>query len=215
MTASMWVTRLSLAVVTICITGGGASAELFDHVLATVDGHVIMLSDVRGVERLGLESSIVSHGQTRTVLDELIDRELILAEVERYAPPEPAPEAVAAKVASVRDRFGSEAHLDAELDALGLDRSFVRQWFRNELRIAQYLDQRFAGVIEPTSDEIEAFRRQNPAAVADTQAMDDATAQRTVRERATAARREALVAEWIRGLRARAHISLTQPPSSD
>ena len=37
----------------------------------------------------------------------------------------------------------------------GLDEAFVRLWVRNDLRIEGYLAQRFAGVLEPSDDDID------------------------------------------------------------
>ena len=45
----------------------------------------------------------------RAVLTRLIDRELVLVEVDRYAPPEPGAEAVDAEVRGVRARFVDNA----------------------------------------------------------------------------------------------------------
>ena len=55
----------------------------------------------------------------RAVLTKLIDRELMLAEVDRYAPPEPTAEAVDREVQRVRARFPSPDALRRGARALG------------------------------------------------------------------------------------------------
>jgi hypothetical protein len=135
---------LALAVAT---WGTAASAPaqdvMIDRVLATVDTHVITLSDVRGVRALGLVAAGTPGEATGAVLDALIDRRLVLAEVERYQPPEPDPAAVERGVAAVRAAHA--ASYESALLTSGLDEGFVRQWVRNELRIETYIAQRFAG----------------------------------------------------------------------
>ncbi len=189
-----------------------ASAEVIDRVLATAEGHVITLSDVRTVETLSLVPSLRGDDPRQSTVDRLIDRVLVLQEVERYAPPEPDAAAIAERVASITGHFASPSDLDAALRKVGADRSFLRQWARNDLRIARYLDQRFAGVLEPTEEEIENYRRQHAKELpSGDDAADQAELVRRVRERVTAERRAALIREWIDGLRARADI--TRNPS--
>jgi hypothetical protein len=112
------------------------SAEIIDRVLAVVSGVVITQSDVTAAFDLGLASP----GQTD---DPVIDRQLMLAEVERYAPPEPAPDALGRAVAAVRARFSSEQAFNAALARSGVDAPRLRQLLRDQLRIDAYLDQRF------------------------------------------------------------------------
>ena len=77
-------------------------AETIDRVVSVVGGHVIMLSDVSAARELGLESPDPGPDPVRAMLSRLIDRQLMLAEVDRYAPPEPAAEAVDRGLAAVR-----------------------------------------------------------------------------------------------------------------
>jgi len=80
----------------------------------------------------------------RLVLDKLIDRELVLAEVDRYAPPEPEAAAVDREIARVHDRFASAQAFEAALERSGIDDKHLRETLRQDLRAAAYLDQRFA-----------------------------------------------------------------------
>jgi hypothetical protein len=199
------------AILIACVLSATASAEVIDRVLATAEGHIITLSDVRIVETLGLVPSLRGNDPGRSTVDRLIDRLLVLQEVERYAPPEPDAASIAERVSSISSHFASDADLELALRKVGADRAFLRQWARNDLRIARYLDQRFAGVLEPTGDEIENYRRQHANELASgDQAADQAELLRRVRERVTAERRAALIREWIDGLRARANIAVNR-----
>jgi len=113
-------------------------AETIDRVLAVVAGQIITLSDVTAA-RAGNTADPV-----RAVLSKLIDRELVLAEVERYAPPEPPAGAVEREIDAVRARFPSTETFDEALARSGLDDTHLRERVRQDLRIRIYEDQRFA-----------------------------------------------------------------------
>ena len=125
-----------------------ASAETIDRVLAVVGGQLITLSDVTAARDLGLQSADNVPDPVRAILSKLIDRELILAEVDRYAPPEPTAEAVEREVGRIRARFPSVDALAAALARSGVDEKHLLEMARQDLRIRAYLDQRFASAQE-------------------------------------------------------------------
>jgi hypothetical protein len=126
------------------VISGGARAETIDRVLAVVAGRLIMLSDVTAARDLRLVPPGGGADPVREVLTRLIDRELVLVEVDRYAPSEPTADAVDREVQRVRARFASEADLDAALARSGIDEKHLRETLRQDLRMRAYLDQRFA-----------------------------------------------------------------------
>lgn len=117
--------------------------EVIDRVLAVAGGEVITLSDVRTARELGRVDVEYSADPIREALSRLIDRALILEEVDRFAPPEPQAADVDASFAAVAERFGSRADFTALLGRLGVDEPYVRELLRADLRIRAYLDQRF------------------------------------------------------------------------
>jgi hypothetical protein len=119
-------------------------AEVVDRVLAVVAGDLITLTDVKAASELGFVTPAAGVDPIRAVLNVLIDRELELAEVERYAPPEPTAEEVDREVERVRARFSSPQAFDAALARNGIDLQHVRETVREDLRIRAYLDQRFS-----------------------------------------------------------------------
>jgi hypothetical protein len=121
-----------------------ARAETLDRVLAVVAGQLITLSDVTAARELGLQSAGSTPDPIRAILSKLIDRELVIAEVDRYAPPEPAPAVLDREVAAVRERFPSQAAFEAALARSGIDEKHVRETLRQDLRIRAYQDQRFS-----------------------------------------------------------------------
>jgi len=136
--------RLIGVVTLLAAMAHGASAETIDRVLAVVAGEVITLTDVAAARDLGLVGASGAVDPVRAVLSTLVDRELILAEVERYVPAEPSAEAVDRELAAVRARFATQAEFDAVLARSGADEKHVREALRQNLRIRAYEDQRFA-----------------------------------------------------------------------
>jgi len=123
---------------------GVVAAETIDRVLAVVAGQLITLTDVTAATDLGLQSADGAADPVRAVLSKLIDRELVLAEVDRYAPAEPTAEAVDREVQRVRQRFLSPEAFDSALARSGIDEAHLRETLRQDLRMRAYLDQRFS-----------------------------------------------------------------------
>ena len=135
-----------LALALTVVVGAAATlhgAEVIDRVLAVAAGQVITLSDVTAARELGLQTVDAGADPVRSVLTKLIDRELMLAEVERYGPPEPAADVVERELAAVRARFPSASAYEATLARSGWDEKRLRDTIRQELRLRAYLDQRF------------------------------------------------------------------------
>jgi len=127
----------------VMLAAATARAETIDRVLAVVAGQLITLTDVTAALDLHLQTPAGAADPVRAVLAKLIDRELILTEVDRYAPPEPTSDAVDREVQRVRARFPSQDALDAALARSGIDEKHLRETLRQDLRMRAYLDQRF------------------------------------------------------------------------
>jgi hypothetical protein len=136
---------------------GAARAETIERVLAVVAGQLITLTDVTAATDLGLQSPERAADPVRAVLNQLIDRQLVLAEVDRYAPAEPTGEAVDREVAGVRQRFPSPAAFEAVLARSGIDEKHLRETLRQDLRIRAYLDQRFSAAADRRLGLVDAW----------------------------------------------------------
>jgi hypothetical protein len=132
--------------------------EVIDRMLAVVAGDLIMMSDVSAAVELGLVPQTSGPDVTRTVLSQLIDRSLMLAEVERYAPPEPNKDAVDREYAAVRDRFSSAQGFEEALVRYGIEEASLRATLRANLRLRAYLAQRFS-TVPPLDEEVAAYYR--------------------------------------------------------
>jgi len=206
--------RTALVMMAALAAAAPGEGQTIDRVMASVGGRIVTLSDVRAARELGLVAAPSQAGGTREVLDRLLDRILMLEEVERYAPPEPDPRAVEARLEAISAAFPSREALEAALRVSGMTESSLRQWVRNDLRIAAYLDQRFAAVLEPTGEELENYVRQvrSDLEAGGGAPPDDRQLRRLARERAITERRQALIRDWLDGLRRRSIVTYTQAP---
>ncbi|MEQ1871043.1 MAG: hypothetical protein ABL961_13595 [Vicinamibacterales bacterium] len=121
------------------------TAEVLDRVLAVAAGDVILLSDVRAARDLGLVPDGGAPDPDRAVLTALIDRALMLDEVDRYATGEALEADVERALDEVRTRVGSPSALTTVLARIGLSERQLRETLRQNLRIRAYLAQRFSG----------------------------------------------------------------------
>jgi hypothetical protein len=183
-----------------------AGAEIIDRVLAVVAGNLITLSDVNAV--IDLHLMIIDEGADpiRQILPRLVDRALMLAEVERYAPPEPDADAVNRQLGAVRARFPTAQAFETTLARVGFDERHLRETLRQDLRIVAYLDQRFT-VQPPTDDDLGRYYRAHPQRFTENERLTPFNQARPrVLEAATTERRQRLVDDWVNGLRRRAEI---------
>lgn len=201
-------TRRLVAVVVLavlaCMAGQRlASGQVLDRLLATVDRQVITLSDVRAALELGLVDARDEAG----ALDALVVRALVLAEVARYAPPEPGPGEVETSLDRIRERLGPDG-LQAAMRRSGLGPDHLRVLIAQDLLIQSYLAQRFSVTAVPTDEQVEEYyqARRDTFVDAAGRPLDAATARPVARERLTAERRARFVDEWIADLRRRAQV---------
>ena len=182
-----------------------AQPELLDRTVALVGGQAITLSDVRAALALGL----IEDGQAAVAdaISRLVDRELILREVQRYAPPPPEASAVEARLAEIRKRAGGE--LAPLFEKYGFTETRLTAWVRDDLRTEAYLAQRFASASVPGDAEVSAaYLRQR--AEFDQKGLTFEQAAPIVRDRLVAERRRELVIDWLSDLRRRTDVIIVQ-----
>ena len=186
-----------------------AGQELIERTLALVGGQPITLNDARAAMTLGLITVPTSGDRVAAAAAELVDRELVLREVQRYAPPAPAPAAIEARLAEIRARFPAGA-LARVLESHGFTEDRLRAWVRDDLRAQAYLAQRFASASSPTEAELSAAYARGRAEF-DAAGLTFEQALPTLRDRLAAERRTELITDWISELRRRTDVVLLSP----
>lgn len=182
-----------------------AQPELLDRTVALVGGQAITLSDVRAALALGL----VDDGKATVAeaTSRLIDRELILREVQRYSPPPPEASAVEARLADIRNRAAGP--LGPLFEKFGFTETRLIAWVRDDLRTEAYLAQRFASASVPGDAEVSAAYLKQRAEF-DKAGMTFEQAAPVVRERLVSERRRELVTDWLSDLRRRTDVVIMQ-----
>jgi uncharacterized protein (DUF1499 family) len=123
---------------------GATQGQTLDRILAIVDGQVITHSDVRAFIDLKLVPTSIDSAQEAAVLTFLIERRLILDQVDRFVISEPSSEIVEAQLDVIRSRFATEVALMRVLDRVGLTPDDLRQVVSDDIRRDAYLADRFA-----------------------------------------------------------------------
>jgi hypothetical protein len=204
-----WTCGIVAAVLIVQVQGvPPAAADVIDRVLAVVGSHVITLSDAQAAIRVGL---IVVGGAPDTIgaaLDELIDRQVVLDEVNRYTGIEPDPAAIESGIASLRQRFPSREAFDEALAGTSLTERRLSDFVRDDLRITTYLEQRFEAT-PATEAEVQRYYRDHPEEFTTAGVLlPFAEVEDVAHELASLERRQAVVGEWKERLRRRAEIKL-------
>jgi len=185
------------------MAGASGAQTLLDRVVARVNGSVILLSDVRAAAMFGL---IDAPADSEDAVEQMVQRALLVEEVNRFPPPEPASDAVDAEVTRLRTRAGGS--LDEVERTTGITAAVVRLLARDRLRIQGYIDQRFGVTVPLTDEQVLQYYREHPEAfTTNGQLAPFDRAQGLARERAGLEQRQRTISQWLRDLRARADVS--------
>jgi hypothetical protein len=129
---------------------GAVHAQVIDRLMAVVSGRTITLSDVNAALLFHLvDPPAATADPAAYTAERLVERTLILTEVERFQPPEPDPIEITIRVDALERGAGSTAAFDRLLAVTGMTRDQLRRYIRDELRIATYLNQRFGATDTP------------------------------------------------------------------
>jgi hypothetical protein len=179
--------------------------QLLDKVLARVGTAAVTLTDVRAAVGLGLVEVTSGDDPDAAGLQRVIDRVIVLNEVARFAPPEPAAADVAEQVAAMKSRAGQS--YDRLAASAGLDEAKLQELARQTLRIRAYTAQRFGLTAQVTEDEARKYFEDHPEQFRREGApLSFEQAAPAARQRASAERLRNTIDQWIRDLRARADV---------
>jgi hypothetical protein len=206
--------RLAIVAAVVLSAPAGLRAEVIDRVLAIVGSQVITLSDARGVVELGLVEPRPGVDPISDALQFLVNRQLMLSEVDRYSAPSPDPAALDRRIAAIRGRFPGDVAFRQALARSALTDARLRDLIGDNLRIENYLDQRFGAAAQPTPEEVERYYLDHRAEFArDGRVPPLSEVQAQARAKVTAERRNFLIAEWLDRVRRRFAVSNLYVPA--
>jgi hypothetical protein len=197
---------LCAAVMTVLVS----QAAVVDRLVAVVSGQPILQSDLRAARAMALVPGAAALDDA-ALTDRLVDRELMRAEVERFSTTLDIERGVSRQGdadARIAKAGGEEA-----LAVLAISRGRLIAWLEDDVRIEQYLRQRFDAAAQPSDDEaLTWYQIHERDYLRDGRPRPFAEVRDEVRARLAAERRQALIDEWIASLRRRATI-VVPPPS--
>ena len=112
--------------------------QLLDRVVARIGTAALTQTDVDAALAFG-----VIDRQAGDPVKQMIDRRLIIAEVNRFPPQEPGETAITEQVAKMKTTAGAQAA--AVMKRTGVDEQRLAEFARETLRIQAYVAQRFGG----------------------------------------------------------------------
>ena len=126
------------------------ASDVIDRIMAVVGTQPITLSEVAAAAEFQLVPVPAgTKDPTGYALDRLIDRSLMLVEVDRFQPPEPDPTEIGSQIDRLQARFGSADGFEKALATTGTTREQLRRYVRDTLRLQIYVNQRFGTILDP------------------------------------------------------------------
>jgi hypothetical protein len=133
-----------------------AQQVTIDRIVARVDTDIILLSDVRALERY--QQLVDGKSETDTqVLDRLIDQWVVRNEADTAQFPHPTPDSIDKGVERVQKSFTSPEEYEAKKKEVGLTDGDVRRMVASQLYLSNYLDSRFRPSVHVEQKDIQEF----------------------------------------------------------
>lgn len=143
------------------ISSALAKNEILDRILAIVSGHIIMQSDVRAFIDLQLIDVPLDVRSESDVLNYLIERRLVIEEVDRYVVSDLPETNTDTHFLEIRERFSSEEAFAIVLQKVGFTNDDIRQVLKDNERSKAYLNDRFSAVNLLTEDQLRKYYQEN------------------------------------------------------
>jgi hypothetical protein len=149
-------------------TFAASRAEVIDRIVATVNRHIILLSDWEDSLRYEAFSSgraldRVTADDRKSALDHLIDQELLREQLKDSDIQRASPEEVAQRVAEIRKQYAegeTELGWRTLLDRYQLDEESLKQRVAAELDLMRLVDARLRPSVTVDSKSIESYYSQ-------------------------------------------------------
>lgn len=217
--------RTRLHFVMALLLAGFAQAQVIDRMVAVVNKHVILESELDQATRMelllqGKPIARLTYADRIAVLERLIDRSLLDQQIVNSAMLEPSPEELKAKIEEIRQDIpgaSSDQHWKDILAGYGLIQQDVEEQLTSQFRILRFIDLRFRGLVRVDKEAIAAYyqdrflpevRKRNasePKLAEVSDKIEQILAEQRIDE---------LLNNWLKTLRAQAHIERMLPATA-
>ncbi len=201
----------------LALTRVAGVAEVIDRIVATVNGHIILLSDWEDSLRYeafsnGRPLDRITAENRKSALDRLIDQELLREQMRTSDIQHASPEEVAQRVAEIRKQYAdaeTELGWRAVLDRYRLSDESLKNRVATELDLMRLVDARLRPSVTVDSKSIESYYRQEllpqlRQSGGQNVPLPDVTAK--IKELLTQKKISQLLTAWLRDLRAGSEI---------
>jgi peptidyl-prolyl cis-trans isomerase SurA len=195
------------------------AGEVIDRIVATVNGHIILQSDWNDALRYeallsGRAVSLFSDEDRRTVLDRLIDQELLAEQMKSASFQHASESDAAAQVAEARKLY-PEASTDEGwqqiLDRFGLTEQALISHVQQQIDLMRLVDAHLRPAVQIDSQNIEAYYREKFVPQLKQSGAGDvplADVSAKIRELLTEQKVSELMVSWLQSLRSESKVSL-------
>ncbi len=194
-----------------------ASPEVIDRIVATVNGHIILLSDWEDSLRYeafssGRSLASMTAEDGKSALDHLIDQELLREQLQASDPQHASPDEVSQRLAEIRKLYpeaDTELGWRALLDRYRLSDDRIKKQIEMELDLLRLVDARLRPSVNVDSKSIESYYNQEllpqlRQSGGHNVALSEVTAK--IRELLTQKKINQLLTAWLQNLRAGSEI---------
>ncbi|MBZ5492357.1 MAG: SurA N-terminal domain-containing protein [Acidobacteriia bacterium] len=211
--------------VIVLLLAGIAQAQVVDRMVAVVNKHVILESELDQATRVEflLQSKPIERVTSvdRTaVLERLIDRSLLDQQIVNPAMLDPAPEELKSKIEELRQGIpgvSTNENWKTILAGYGLTQQDVEEQLTSQFRILRFIDLRFRGLVRIDKEAIAVYYRdrflpevrKRNASEPQLSEVSDKIEQILAEQRI-----DELLNNWLKTLRAQAHIERMLPPAA-
>ncbi|MBV9885750.1 MAG: hypothetical protein JO119_04305 [Acidobacteria bacterium] len=154
---ALWVAAAGVCAVALWFASGIVCAQqTIDRIVARVDTDIILLSDVRALQRY--QQLVDGKSETDAqVLDRLIDQWIVRNEADTAQFPRPTPDAIDKGVERVEKSFTSPEEYETKKKQVGLTDADVRKMVALQMYLSNYLDSRFRPSVHVEAKDIQDF----------------------------------------------------------
>jgi peptidyl-prolyl cis-trans isomerase SurA len=151
--------------VIVLLLAGLAQAQVIDRMVAVVNKHVILESELDQATRVefleqGKPIERLTYADRNAVLERLIDRSLLDQQIVNPAMLDPGPEELKAKVEELRQGIPGASRDQQWKDILagyGLIQPDVEEQLTSQFRILRFIDLRFRGLVRVDKEAVAAY----------------------------------------------------------
>jgi hypothetical protein len=153
-----WITYTAMFTGLLPVAFGSHAQEVIDRIVARVETDIILLSDVRQLNRY----QVFLDGKAQSdadILNRLIDQWIVRSEASVARFPQPSDDDVDRSIERLKRSFSSPEEFQEHQKQSGISDDEIRRFVRAQLYLSNYLDSRFRPAIQIDEKAIEDFYR--------------------------------------------------------